>query len=153
MRRPFPSKENRKISERDDLGPPVGSRRTIPAHVLWCAGMVEPTIGSAGRVPHHPGDEASGPPFPRAILSCAGNNRLRRSCAPPSREAGRGPAFLASHPRRPWPSTEGCLEGSGGRFGIPKPSPKGKSPGQRQRPTGRAVSRERLGDWDGPLAV
>ena len=38
--------------------------------------------------------------------------------------------------------------GSRDRFGIPKPSPKGGGTSQV-----RAVSRERLGDWDGPMKV
>ena len=69
VRRPFPYKENRQISERDDLGPPLsyqGVRRSV-----W--------------------------------------------------------------------------------------DPETFAPGQKSRaearPTGRAVSRERLGDWDGPMAV
>jgi hypothetical protein len=68
VRRPFPSKENRQISERDDLGPPV-----------------VPGVG-----------------------------------------------------RSVW-------------------DPETFAPGQKSRaearPTGRAVSRERLGDWDGPMEV
>jgi len=36
--------------------------------------------------------------------------------------------------------------GAGDRFGIPKPSPMAEA-----RPTGRAVSGERLGDWDGQM--
>jgi hypothetical protein len=70
--RPFPSKEHRQISERDDLGPPV-----VP-------GGQEISLGSV------------------------------------------------------W-------------------DPETFAPGQKSRaearPTGRAVSRERLGDWDGPMAV
>jgi hypothetical protein len=42
-------------------------------------------------------------------------------------------------------STQG---GAGDRFGIPNPSPKAEA-----RPKGRAVSMERLGDWDGPMEV
>jgi len=38
--------------------------------------------------------------------------------------------------------------GSGGRFGIPKPSPKAEA-----RPRGRAVSKEQLSDWHGRTDV
>ena len=36
----------------------------------------------------------------------------------------------------------------GDRLGSPKPSPKAEA-----RPRGRAVSKERLGDWDGQMDV
>jgi hypothetical protein len=82
VRRPFPSKENRQISERDDPGPPVG----LPAHA---------SDGWAG------------------IMSTDRD--------PGGQEIGLGSRSLR--------------------------------PRAEARPTGRAVSRERLGDWGGPMAV
>jgi hypothetical protein len=87
-----------------------------------------------------------------------------RSCAPPSRKGGRepnsatvrrqGPAFPAGYPRRRvWNRLR--RRGPRGReisLGFRNLHPRAES-----HPTGRAVSRERLGDWcdnwDGPMEV
>ncbi len=54
------------------------------------------------------------------------------------------PADIGKRRSRPTRRTRG----SGDRVGIPKSSPKGTSSGRRARPTGRAVSSERLVGWD-----
>ncbi len=59
---------------------------------------------------------------------------------PPRRIGEYRKGMISARPRR--------TKGSEDRLGIPKTSPKAEV-----RPTGRAVSRERLGDWDGPMAV
>ena len=95
----FPAKKTiRKKKTKNCPFPAHPPRRTILAHVLWCAGMAghttggEQTTGSAGRVPARMqgshlsrGKEAWGPPFPWAINGgMLGALRFEILSAPPA---------------------------------------------------------------------
>ena len=97
----------------------------------------------------------------------------RPSCAPPSRKGGKGPTFPAvsrqgilpfpraiqgmrGHPRRhAWNRLRRRAPG-GQEIGLGSRNLRPRAQVQEALPTGRAVSavsRERLGEWDGPMAV